>query len=215
MMEDKGDMALPDGSGPREPSPSVSPLRASVPNADYPPDCPSWYSVSLCGKCRKCERKLELMAAAAAPHRDLIDAQSVKHCRLCTRIERYCQTDGQGRGKHPFTPVMTCESCVHMGGRYWGSDDRPVHHCGKSSERRAANFKSSGDFSQDFMDEFRKFYDAGPYQSAESCKWFEPRKPAHGIEAGTGETRTRLDPKDESPVGKADAPHPNQDTPHE
>ena len=33
MMEDKGGMALPDGPGPREPSPSVSALRASVPNA--------------------------------------------------------------------------------------------------------------------------------------------------------------------------------------
>ena len=34
------------------------------------------------------------------------------------------------------------------------------------------------------------------------CKWF----PAQGIEAGTGETACGLDPKDESPVGNADAP---------
>ena len=41
-------------------------------------------------------------------------------------------------------------------------------------------------------------------------------RPAQAIEAAAAdETRTRLDPKDESPVGKADAPHPNQDTPHE
>ena len=33
MMEDKGDMALPGGTGPREPSPSVSAVPASVPNA--------------------------------------------------------------------------------------------------------------------------------------------------------------------------------------
>lgn len=186
---------------------SASALRASVPSAEYPPDCPSWYSVSLCGKCRKCECKLAAMAAKAAPHADLIAEQTVRHCRLCTRIERYCQTDGQGRGKHAFAPVLTCESCVHMGGRYWGSDDRPIHHCHKSGDRRAANFKSTGDFSQDFMDEFRKFYDAGPHQSAECCSFFEPRQSAQAIEAGTAEPVPVS--ACESAVGEADAPERN------
>ena len=176
---------------------------ATIANAEYPPDCPSWYSVSLCGKCRKCTRKLAAMQAKAEPHTALIAEQSKQFCRRCTRIERYCQTDGQSRGKHAFAPVLTCESCVHMGGRYWGSDDRPMHHCGKSSERRAANFKSSGDFAQDFMDEFRKFYDAGPYQSAEMCSFFEPRT-AQGIEASGGDG-TAPSRSDESPVRK-DAP---------
>lgn len=37
-------MALPDGPGPREPSPSVSALRASVPNAgDYRPPARRFY----------------------------------------------------------------------------------------------------------------------------------------------------------------------------
>lgn len=205
------DGASPTGDRAVAPSASsqqaVSPVPASIPSAEYPPDCPSWYSVSLCGKCRKCERKLAAMAGKAAPHADLIATQSVKQCRLCTRIERYCQTDGQGRGKHAFTPVMTCESCVHMGGRYWGSDDRPIHHCGKSGDRRRANFKSSGDFSQDFMDEFRKFYDAGPYQSAECCSFFEPRETASAIEARRAGTEGS-GAQHESAVPQADAQPP-------
>ena len=65
-----------------------------------------------------------------------------------------------------------------MGGRYWGDDDRPIHFCGRERERRAANFRTAGDFAEDFMQEFRKFYDAGPQQSADDCAYFEPKPTA-------------------------------------
>ena len=130
---------------------------------------------SACWKCEPCLRILARREKAARGHESLIAQQSRKSCRICNRIERYCQTDGQARGAHDFAPVMTCESCKHMGARYWGSDDYPNHFCGKTDERRAAVFKSCGDFAEDFMSEFRKFYDASPRQSAESCSFFEPR----------------------------------------
>lgn len=183
------------GQGPQPPAASS---QSSIPGAEYPPDCPSWSTVTLCGKCRKCTRKLAAMKAKAAPHTALIAEQSEQRCRRCDRIERYCKSDGQSHGGHSFSPRLTCESCIHMGSRYWGSDDRPLHHCRKSSERRAANFKSCGNFADDFMNEFRRFYDAGPWQSAENCTFFEPRI-AQGIEAGTDETAQQAQPEGRKP----------------
>lgn len=136
------------------------------------PECPSWAN---CRKCVKCRARFERGRAVAAPHAELIRQQSVKVCRVCDRPEQYCGGAGAFYFKHDFQPRMTCESCVHMGRRYWGSDDRPIHFCGKEKERRAANFRSCGNFGDDFLNEFRKFYDAGPWKSAESCKFFEPR----------------------------------------
>lgn len=144
--------------------------RETVRNCEFPG------SSCACWKCAACLSILRSREARATPHADLIARQSCQRCRICDRVERYCQTDGQGRGKHPFSPVMTCESCSHMGGRYWGDDDMPIHFCRKSSERRAEVFKSCGDRSQDFMDEFRKFYDASPKYSAEMCSFFAPRQ---------------------------------------
>jgi hypothetical protein len=69
----------------------------------------------------------------------------------------------------------TCKTCQHIGQRYWGGDWDPIHHCGKSGERRSAAFQTSGDFAQDFMNEFRKFYDAGPDYKA--CPFYETREP--------------------------------------
>lgn len=65
----------------------------------------------------------------------------------------------------------TCAGCKNIGVQYWGDDWSPIHHCGKSTERRRAQFQSCGDKSQDFMNEFRKFYDAAPDQKA--CSLYE------------------------------------------
>lgn len=67
----------------------------------------------------------------------------------------------------------TCAGCKHIGDQYWGDDSAPIHHCGKSTNRRRLQFQSCGDRSQDFINEFRKFYDAGPDQKA--CSFFEQR----------------------------------------
>jgi hypothetical protein len=102
--------------------------------------------------------------------RALVDMQSHQRCSVCGHHKLYCQQVG-----HTFTPVVTCESCLHIGARYWGSDDYPVHFCGQSKERRAAVFKSTGNAADDFMQEFRRFYDAGPKQT--NCGQFFEAKP--------------------------------------
>lgn len=115
----------------------------------------------------------------------LLDAQSVQQCRFVTHRppQTYCElTCGRHReyhspkyNSHEFDGALTCESCKHIGGRYWGSDDHPIHFCGKSDERRAANFVDQGNFADNFMREWRSFYDAGPNHWAEKCAFFEPR----------------------------------------
>jgi hypothetical protein len=103
-------------------------------------------------------------------NRTLVDLQTTQRCRICDHVKQYCN----GINNHVFAPVVTCESCIHMGRRYWGSDDMPVHFCNRSDERRAAAFTSTGDRVEDFMQEFRRFYDAGPRYT--NCgRFFEPK----------------------------------------
>lgn len=71
--------------------------------------------------------------------------------------------------------AATCATCAHIGRIYWGDDDRRIHHCGKSDERRRDNFQPSGDFANDFMSEFRRFFDASADQKA--CRYYEERPP--------------------------------------
>lgn len=173
------------------------------------PKCEFPGSSVACWKCEPCLTILGRREAATVGNEHLISAQSRMSCRICTRLERYCQTDGQGRGKHPFSPVMTCESCTHMGGRYHGSDDYPEHFCKRSDQRRAAAFRSSGDFAHDFMTEFRKFYDASPRQSAELCAFFSPRDGApvriapHAQSADTNGDKTHDHGNPENPCRDA------------
>ena len=114
----------------------------------------------------------------------LIAAQPYTRCRVithrppqtfsemaCGHVEKY-----HGHVPHEFDGGLTCASCKHMGRRYWGSDDHPVHFCGREKERRAAGFVDQGSFGDNFMAEWRKFYDAGPTYSAEKCAYFEPRE---------------------------------------
>lgn len=63
-------------------------------------------------------------------------------------------------------PSATCDSCQFLGRIYWDNGSTKTHVCGKSAERRRASFRSSGDFADDFMSEFRKFYDASAGQKA-------------------------------------------------
>lgn len=175
------------GPGSREPSPAVSALPGFDPSRVR--DCEFPGSYSGCARCEPCLAIHARRAKRAAPFTHLIARQSSRQCRICQRVERYCQTDGQGRGRHPFSPRLTCESCVHMGRRYWGDDDYPKHICGKGAERRTASFRTTGDFAEDFMQEFRKIYDAGPKQSADDCRFFEPRD---RDEHPKGEDATRL-----------------------
>jgi hypothetical protein len=74
--------------------------------------------------------------------------------------------------------VRTCASCQHIGGAYWGDSWRRIHYCAKSQERRRDAFRPSGDFADDFMREFRTFYDATAGQKA--CQFYEEREPISG-----------------------------------
>lgn len=76
----------------------------------------------------------------------------------------------------------TCADCANLGRKYWGDDDYPIHFCKKSAERRRDGLKPTGDSAEDFMSEFRKFYDASPRWKA--CKYFEPRALRERIENG-------------------------------
>lgn len=170
-------------------------------------------SLASCRKCDPCLGIMHRRAVVAAPYEALIDAQSDRRCRVCDRIERYCQTDGQGRSRHAFAPRLTCESCRHMGGRYWGDDDFPKHFCHRSDERRAANFKSCGDYAEDFMRSFRTFYDASPIQSAEDCSFFEARDSGSHPE---GQDRNGLGAEGmaERPNEDSASPTPSLGNPH-
>jgi len=70
---------------------------------------------------------------------------------------------------------VECGTCQHIGASYWGDSWNRIHHCGKSSERRRDAFRPSGDFADDFMSEFRKFYDATANQKA--CGYYEQCEP--------------------------------------
>lgn len=69
-------------------------------------------------------------------------------------------------------PSRTCASCAFIGAIYWNNE---THHCHRSDQRRADNFRSCGDVAEDFMSEFRKFYDAKAQHGA--CRHYEERKP--------------------------------------
>ncbi|WP_343518124.1 hypothetical protein [Sphingomonas sp.] len=71
-----------------------------------------------------------------------------------------------------FDPSRKCDSCAFIGVIYWNGE---THHCLKSDERRRDNFRSCGDFAEDFMSEFRKFYDARAGQKA--CRHYQERTP--------------------------------------
>lgn len=66
-----------------------------------------------------------------------------------------------------------CANCHYIGIIYWDDGFKKTHHCMKSAERRRAGFGSCGDASEDFMSEFRKFYDATAHQSA--CQFYSER----------------------------------------
>jgi hypothetical protein len=68
---------------------------------------------------------------------------------------------------------MMCATCKHIGRRYYGYSDNPIHHCAMGARRRTDQFCSCGDAAEDFMDEFRKFFDAQPRHNA--CKYYEDR----------------------------------------
>ena|ERR1700722_15744 len=70
---------------------------------------------------------------------------------------------------------LTCATCKNIQRRYWGDEWAPIHFCAKSNARRQDSFQSSGDFSTDFMNEFRKFYDAAPLYAA--CRYYEVAPP--------------------------------------
>jgi hypothetical protein len=70
----------------------------------------------------------------------------------------------------------TCATCANIGAIYWDVEfSDPKHHCLKGVDRRKAQFQSCGDFSQDFMNEFRKFFDASADQPA--CSLYQARQP--------------------------------------
>ena len=76
--------------------------------------------------------------------------------------------------------TKTCAFCRHIGGHYWGDIDRQDHFCGKKDERRRDGRTRSGDAAQDFMDDFRRFYDASARQKA--CRYFDAADPLGGDE---------------------------------
>lgn len=64
-----------------------------------------------------------------------------------------------------------CNSCKHMKGVYHSNGWREDHTCGMSDQRRAITMKSTGDFAEDFMANFRAFFDAHAGQKA--CRYYE------------------------------------------
>lgn len=72
----------------------------------------------------------------------------------------------------------TCGTCAFLGGAYWG--DRSdyggrTHFCKKSDERRRDEMKPTGDRAEDFMQNFRTFFDAHATRTA--CGYYEERAP--------------------------------------
>jgi len=79
---------------------------------------------------------------------------------------------------------LTCASCKNIGMAYWGASwdyGGRTHFCLKDGERRRDAMKPTGDFAQDFMDNFRTFFDAKAHNSA--CKYYEERKPVNSDQA--------------------------------
>ena len=75
----------------------------------------------------------------------------------------------------------TCATCQHIGRAYWGhhSDYGGLtHHCLMEAERRQDAIKPTGDLAQDFMVNFRSFFDAKANNAA--CRYYEYRKPVSG-----------------------------------
>lgn len=70
---------------------------------------------------------------------------------------------------------LTCGTCTFIGGVSWDNGFSLEYYCGKRDERRRDGFRTTGDYAEDFMQEFRKFYDAGVRQKA--CKYYEPCQP--------------------------------------
>ena len=70
-------------------------------------------------------------------------------------------------------PDLTCASCVHIGRIYHDNGLQPDYWCGKTNERRAEEMKPSGDYTEDFMRNWRAFFDARPDQRA--CRHYRAR----------------------------------------
>lgn len=90
-----------------------------------------------------------------------------------TSTESSAVTTGDQRVE--IAAPKTCATCAHIGQHYHGGDWNPIHFCGMSDVRRNENFRSCGDGAQDFMNEFRKFYDAGP--DCRACAHYSEREP--------------------------------------
>lgn len=72
----------------------------------------------------------------------------------------------------------TCATCQFINDAYWGhySDyGGRIHFCKKSDERRRDTMKPTGDFAEDFMANFRTFFNANAVQRA--CKYYAERAP--------------------------------------
>ena len=79
-------------------------------------------------------------------------------------------------GKKAHTP--TCATCKFIGQAYWGSScdyGGKTHFCLKEKERRSETMKPTGDFAEDFMRNFRAFFDAGALNAA--CSHYVEREP--------------------------------------
>lgn len=77
--------------------------------------------------------------------------------------------------KKAHTP--TCATCKFIGQAYWGSScdyGGRTHFCLKEKERRSEAMKPTGDFAEDFMRNFRTFFDAGALSAA--CKHYVERE---------------------------------------
>lgn len=73
-------------------------------------------------------------------------------------------------------PSATCATCAFVGAAYWGSSfdyGGKTHFCGKEAERRAETMKPTGDFAEDFMTNFRTFFDAKA--SNRACRHYVER----------------------------------------
>ena len=79
---------------------------------------------------------------------------------------------------------QTCATCTYIGKTYHGHADDwggKMHTCKKEPQRRADVMKPSGDSADDFMRNFRAFFDAKAGQTA--CRYHEERPALEGEEA--------------------------------
>jgi hypothetical protein len=70
----------------------------------------------------------------------------------------------------------TCASCKFIGRSYWGTDfdyGGRTHSCLKENERRKDTMRPTGDFAEDFMRNWRTFFDAKAQNNA--CRYYEER----------------------------------------